>query len=168
MEHIVKLDRGHDCARFECIYGSERCAPGEGGFHGRHGLNMRFVSKGEAGAVHFLLFTGWLPQHLESSSAIMSFYDWGNDPLPAELGYHSKTPLYDGQEAGDVGCEFCDGAPCYYAGSGLQAYNAMYTLVNGGGEALWKFLDEYYNSVFCNGKHPTPVEYKMKLRGTEN
>ena len=87
--------------------------------------------------------------------------------MPADLGYHSKTPQYEGQEVMDDACEFCDGQPCYYDGSGLNATDAMYALVNGGETALWAFLDAYYEAVFNSGAYPEPAEYPMPLRSKE-
>ena len=84
--------------------------------------------------------------------------------MPADLGYHSKTPRYDGQDAIDPACEFCDGQPCYYDGSALNASNAMYAVVNGGEAALWLFLDAYYDATFNGGEYPKPAEFKMPVR----
>ena len=84
--------------------------------------------------------------------------------VPFDLGYHSKTPMYDDHDSIVESCEFCDGQPCYYDGSGLNANDAMYALVNGGDEALWSFLDAYYNSVFFGGEYPQPAEYQKKPR----
>ena len=166
MEHIVRFEHGHDCIRFECIDDSPNCKPGSGGSHGIGGMSIRFLSKGEAGAVQFLLYTGWLPQRVTPSQiGHRDIWDWGRGTYPADLGYHSKTPQYDGQEVIDGACEFCDGQPCYYDGSGLNANDAMYALVNGGQEALWAFLDGYYASVFEGGEYPEPAEYCKPLRG---
>jgi hypothetical protein len=166
MEHIVRFDGGFDCIKFECVWGSADCEPGAGGSHGRHGLNIRFVSKGDAGAVQFLLYAGWMPQHaLPSTIGVRNVRDWGGTGItPADLGYHSKTPHYDGQTQADSACEFCDGQPCYYDGSGLNANDAMYALVNGGHVALWAFLDAYYDTVFNGAEYPKPAEFKMPLR----
>jgi hypothetical protein len=127
------------------------------------------VSKGDAGAVQFVLFTGWLPQHIEPSGiGLRCISKWGSiDVSPADLGYHSKTPHYAGQETAAASCEYCGGQPCYYDGSGLNANDAMYALVNGGDDALWAFLDGYYSTVFSGAAYPTPAEYKMAERGTE-
>ena len=84
--------------------------------------------------------------------------------MPADLGCYSKTPHYDGQTPIENSCEYCDGQPCYYDGSGLNASDAMYSLVNGGEAALWKFLDDYYSSVFLGGEYPKPFEYPMDAR----
>jgi hypothetical protein len=170
MEHIVRFEGGYDCILFECTYGSKDCKPGSGGSHGRHGLNIRFVSKGDAGAVQFLLYTGWTPQHASPSSiGVRDVRDWGGQHMmPADLGYHSKTPRYDGQEPIDKACEFCGGQPCYYDGSRLNANDAMYALVNGGDAALWAFLDAYYDATFKDGPYPTPAEFKTTPRKANN
>lgn len=165
MEHIVRLESGYDCITFECCNRSKKCFPGSGGSHGRHGLSMRFVSKGELGAVQFLLYTGWTPQYSkEDRIGARRIHDWGRGAMPADLGYHSKTPRYEGHTIADQSCEFCDGQQCYYDGSGLNASDAMYALVNGGDSALWAFLDAYYNTVFEDCEYPKPAEYKMPSR----
>ena len=165
MEHIIRFERGYDCIKFECVHGSKNCKPGSGGSHGIHGLNIRFISKGDAGAVQFLLYTGWTPQYAEESSIVFrSIRDCGRNMMPADLGFHSKTKRYDDQEPVDSSCEFCDGQPCYYDGSGLNASDAMYALVNGGDAALWSFLDAYYQCVFNGGEYPKPAEYSMPMR----
>jgi len=169
MKHIVKFNQGFDCIKFECIWGKEGCKPNTGGSHGRHGLTLIFVSKGDAGAVQFLLYTGWMPQHVKPSTIGAHYIDdWGGHIMPADLGSHSKTPRYEGHEPIESSCEYCDGQPCYYDGSGLNASDAMYALVNGGEDALWAFLDAYYESVFCGKAYPEPVEFKMKLRDNKD
>ena len=164
MKHIVRFEGGFDCIRFECVHGSKGCKPGSGGSHGRHGLSIRFVSKGDKGAVQFLLYTGLCPQHAVPSTIGVRDCEWGGAAIPADLGYYAKQPQYDGQEAIDNACEFCDGQPCYYDGSGLNANDAMYALVNGGGDGLWAFLDAYYAATFDGAVYPSPTEFKMPLR----
>lgn len=164
MKHIVKFTNGHDCIRFKCINDSERCFPGSGGSHGVHGLNITFISKGSDGAVQFVLYTGWLPFYQKADNIGSRYYDIKASAMPADLGYHSKVPMYEGQSKVGESCEYCDGAPCYYDGSGLAAYDAFYTLVNGGDVALWKYLDKYYNARFKGGKYPEVTEYCKPLR----
>ena len=168
-KHIVRFEQGYDCIKFECRHGSKNCKPGSGGSHGRHGLQIRFVSKGPKGAVQFLLYTDWLPQYAAPSTiGVRDVADWGGKyTMPSDLGIHSKKPLYNGQEMMVSKCEFTDGGPCYYDGSSLNSYDAMYALVNGGGEGIWKFLDEYYDTVFNDKKYPSPAEYPMKIRGSK-
>ncbi|MDV7390962.1 hypothetical protein RZS08_06410, partial [Arthrospira platensis SPKY1] len=112
----------------------------------------------------FLLYTGWLPQFKKESKGFLYIKDWGSLVLPADLGYHSKKPKYEDHQSIDPSCEFCDGLPCFYEGSGLNANDAMYALVNGGDEALWEFLDSYYDCVFNDGKYPSPREYEKRIR----
>lgn len=165
MEHLVRFESGYDCIIFKCRHGAKACAPGKGGSHGKHGLSLRFIAKGELGAVQFLVYTGWMPQKVSPSSiGYRDVKDWGGDLMPADLGCYSKTPHYDGQTPIENSCEYCDGQPCYYDGSGLNASDAMYSLVNGGEAALWKFLDDYYSSVFLGGEYPKPFEYPMDAR----
>lgn len=167
MEQIIELQQGYDCIKFECKFNSKHCLPKSGGSHGVHGLTMRFTSKGEKGAVQFVLYTGWLPQYAKPDT-INSLYvkEWGagTSCMPADLGYHSKVPMYDGQDVTQDYCTYCDGAPCYCDGSGLNSIDAMYTLVNGGDKALWSFLDNYYQHIFHGANYPKPTEYEMPLR----
>jgi hypothetical protein len=169
MEHIVNFESGYDCIKFECINGSKKCNPGSGGSHGKHGLNIRFVVKGDGGAVQFVIYTGWMPQLKKPSTIGVRDCDWDfGEVMPADLGYHSKTPHYEGQNRMPGKCEYCDGKPCYYDGSSLNANDAMYALVNGGDNGLWKFLEEYYETVFNNAEYPKPVEYSKPLRNTKS
>ena len=165
LQHIVRFERGYDCIRFECVSGSPGCHPGSGGSHGRHGLAIRFLAAGDAGAVQFVVNTGWVPQRVTPSSIFMRHVDdWGGYTLPTDLGYHAKEPQYEGQTEVSADCEFT-GGPCFYDGSGLDAMDGMYALVNGGDEALWAFLDAYYEHVFNDAPYPTPAEYPHPERG---
>lgn len=163
-ERIIRFLNGHDCIRFECKWDMDSCVPWKGGSHGRHGLSIVFVLKGDKGAIQFTIYTGWLPQYAEGWEQISSINEWGNNMMPAGLGYHSKTPHYEGQTSVVESCEYCDNEPCYYDGSTLNGYNAMYTLVNGGDVALWKYLEKYYDFVFNDGESPEVVEYEKQLR----
>jgi hypothetical protein len=130
-------------------------------------MTIQFVSKGPDGAVSFTLFTGWLPQYAKKDSiGYIGIRDWAGyaQPIPAGLDYHSKVARYEGQGRATDSCEYCDGAPCYSDGSGLNSNDAMYSLVNGGDAALWAFMDEYYESVFNGAPYPKPSEYHKKLR----
>lgn len=153
---------------------------------GVHGVEMRWVLKGEKGAVQFLVYTNWQLPHVTQENvdrakrardiALELRCFW--KPMAADLGYHSKFPMYDGQEAmGSVHmktdideskegierfqvsrtptgsftpCPYLDGAPCYYDGSGLHAETVFALLVAKGGEAVWKYMEECYHSQFDN------------------
>lgn len=167
MEHIVRFVEGFDCIKFECAYDSDRCKPGEGGSHGKHGLEIKFFSVGDEGAVQFILSTGWIPQQIDKDSiGHRGVGEWGSliGFMPSDLGAHSKKPMYEGHNPISESCEFCDDKPCYYDGSGLNASDAMYALVNGGEKALWEFLDAYYLTVFEDAKYPEPAEYSKPKR----
>ena len=146
---------------------------------GIHSVELRMVLKGELGAVQFLLYTGWYlkknQEHLKKTlpDRLSDMY-----PLPADLGYHSPKPMYEGHEAmgsssfdwdnkEEVGtpdnplqlpllkptgtftpCEYLDGKPCYYDGSGLNAERVYGVLLEKGSDGVWKELEEYYVSTF--------------------
>ena len=170
-KHIVTFEAGFDCKKFQCHWDSPNCSPNSGGFHGVHGLEIRFICIGQDGAVHFLLSTGWLPQAVEPSPVGVRALErnrmGGISVLPMDLGYHSKTPQYDGQKICQKHCQYLNGRSCYYDGSSLNANDAFYALVNGGEKGIWKFLDEYYESVFRGKAYPQPCEYCKPLRPQE-
>ncbi len=58
--------------------------------YGIHCDERRMVLKGELGAVQYLTFLGTYPPELGIPD---------NKPTPADLGYHSPVPMYEGQEA---------------------------------------------------------------------
>lgn len=153
---------------------------------GIHGVSMRWVLKGPKGAVQFLVYTQWMLPHVAKEQLarigtrkdrdlamdIEVFYK----PMAVDLGYHSKVPMYEGQEPmGSVDtklsvdetkqgleayqfnrketgtftpCPYLDGAPCYYDGSGLHAQKVLDMLIEKGGEAVWKYMEECYHSHF--------------------
>ena len=118
--------------------------------YGIHGVNLRFVLKGSKGAVQFLLFTGWhLPhvrEELEGRDPILS------QPIPADVGYHSPIPLHEWQIEPDFeSCDYLDGKPCYYDGSGLAADDAFNALTENGDEGVWQYLRRYYQAIFNGG-----------------
>ncbi len=165
LQRIVGFEQGYNCIKFECVCDSSSCKPGSGGSHGIRGLSIHFLVKGRAGAVQFSMSTGWLPQRINPSSiGSLNFSIKDSSPYASDLGYHSKKPQYEGQESIQDDCEFCDGQPCYYDGSGLNANDAFYTLLNTGDKGLWAFLEGYYASVFEGEDYPTILEYPKKLR----
>lgn len=117
--------------------------------YGIHGVEMRFVLKGPEGAVQFLLYTGW---HLPEVTREIG----QQKPMPADLGYHSPTPRHEGQEQMNdgKGCEYLDGKPCYYDGSGCNAYGMWEVLLKEGSEGVWKALECVYSDLFTKD-HPT-------------
>lgn len=69
-------------------------------------------------------------------------------PLPTDLGYHSFTPRYEDQTCISESCEWLDGKPCYYDGSGLNAERIYDVLLKEGDEGVWRELEIYYMELF--------------------
>lgn len=130
----------------------DKRAPEPNKNYGIHGVDMRWYVKGDKGAVQFVVYTNWHLPHvmseLENDPPRRGFNRFA--PLPADLGYHSPTPRYEDQYCHED-CEVI-GKKCYYDGSGLNAETVYDILVREGGEAVWKYLDEYYYEIFGDDK----------------
>lgn len=118
--------------------------------YGIHGVECAFYLKGPEGAIQFVIFTNWMLPHVQLE------LDRRDDhtschPMPADLGYHSYIPRYEGQEALTEDCPIIGGR-CYYDGSGLAAYRVYDILVSEGSEDVWKRLEQEYRSRFLEGK----------------
>lgn len=119
--------------------------------YGVHGVDMRFVLKGNEGAVQFVLYTNWHLPHVEKeldSRTDIGFPHLSCHPQPADLGYHSPRPVYEGHKVVNDKCPYIDGRPCYYDGSGLNAEEVYKVMVEKGGDAMWKELKDYYDRTF--------------------
>jgi hypothetical protein len=115
--------------------------------YGIHGVDMRMVLKGPKGAVQFLLFTNWFLPHTQRELDEKHSSHSCCHPIPADLGYHSLTPMYE--DHGSMGaCEYLGGATCYYDGSGLNAEPIFEILLREGSEGVWKALEAYYTQTF--------------------
>lgn len=114
--------------------------------YGIHGMEMRFILKGPAGAVQFLVYTNMhLPsvqRELAGQPSLSSLF-----PMGADIGYHARTPQYEGQGPRDT-CPYLDGDPCYYDGSGCAASDFMPQFLAGGSDAVWEMLEKRYISQF--------------------
>jgi hypothetical protein len=124
------------------------------GNYGIHGVDMRMILKGDKGAVQFVLYTNWHLPHVQEELNIKAI---GQDsiyisailnPMPADLGYHSPVPIYEGQSVASESCEYLDGKPCYYDGSGLNAERIYEVLLKEGSDGVWRDLEDYYNIIF--------------------
>jgi len=128
--------------------------------YGIHGVDIVFYVIGEKGAVQFGTSTGWL---LPKTVIEDEHVDWNNwhkynnmlsmhnqrlgYPMPYDLGYHSKTPMYEDHPALD--CDLLEeGGKCYYDGSGLNAYAVFDVLVHKGSEGVYEYLENYYKELF--------------------
>lgn len=121
--------------------------------YGVHGCDLRFVLKGELGAVQFVIFTNWQLPHVtkEYKQKIYEHPDYADIyflPMAADVGYHSPIPQYTGQESTFNSCEYLDDKPCYYDGSGLHAESLFEKMLFDGDKAIWSELESYYKSTF--------------------
>lgn len=119
--------------------------------YGIHSVDLKFVLIGEEGATQFLLFTNWYLPHVKeellTKTASKRDMELFFQPLPADLGYHSKVPHYEGQEPIEQDCEYTNGV-CYYDGSGLSAERIYTILLEEGSEGVWRELEKYYKEIF--------------------
>lgn len=134
---------------------------------GQHGMQIRFVLRGQEGATQFLMFTGWTPLgEIDKDITSQNGYhpepvhcdNWrlsdigpwktkfGFVPAPtgADLGYHWSTPTYDSDYLSERECDILPGGKCYYDGSGLRAEHLLKEFIDHGDDAVWTALrDEY-------------------------
>jgi hypothetical protein len=115
--------------------------------YGVHGVDLRMVLKGPLGATQFVLYTGWHLPHVQAEfDRKAGGYDL-RKPLPADIGYHWREPRYEGQTPIQESCEYCDGQPCFYDGSSLQAEDVYKILLTEGSEGVWRELENRYNEL---------------------
>lgn len=121
--------------------------------YGIHGVDLRMVLKGPLGAAQFVLYTNWQLPHVtqetirKASRLDQIGIECAFLPTPADLGYHWKTPRYEGQKAIQQSCEYCDGQPCYYDGSGLAAERIYQVLLAKGSDGVWRELEAMYREI---------------------
>jgi len=131
---------------FEAAYDSRDTHKGGG----IHGVDIRFILKGEKGVTQFVLYTNWFLPHVQAD--LNARYHepgrWPHEVSPADLGYHSRTPLHDYQkEPSQEHCQYLDG-PCYYDGSALNAVPVFERLLREGSDGVWAELEDYYKATF--------------------
>lgn len=111
-------------------------------------VRIRFVLKGELGAIQFLLGTDWYTENKQRE-----FYDhpcsyFEVEPKGWDVGYHSPKPMHENDEPISNTCEFLDGRPCYYDGSSLAAEPIRDRLLAEGDAAVWEELERRYVDTF--------------------
>lgn len=121
--------------------------------YGIHGVELRMVLRGPLGATQFVLYTNWYLSHVTEDmiERTLSHPDRIGLkcrflPLPADLGYHWRTPQYEGQ----CSCENCKeigGGVCYYDGSSLNAERIYEVLLREGSDGVWRELEAFYNDL---------------------
>ena len=121
--------------------------------YGQHCVTMTFYIKGDKGVVQFVLYTGWYPRLIPTPDKPWQELtrtlklEEHDHPLPADLGYHSPVPRYEGQSQMD-NCKLLPEGKCYYGGSSLNAYRIFSIMVHEGGDKMWEALEEEYLNIF--------------------
>ena len=151
----LRLLKGYDCEFYPCVNaGTDHDCRGDtksGRYHGRHGVDLLAVLRQGNRAVQFKLYTMW--HRPLTRPKVKDFHDkWSdreclNAPIPADLGYHSPEPRWEGQDPISTDCEYTGGA-CYYDGSSLNADPVFDRLTMEGDEGMWAALEDYFREVF--------------------
>lgn len=113
--------------------------------YGIHGMELRFVLKGELGAVQFVIYTNWQLPHVRDANRAKMSPDLAClfEPMAADVGIHSKVPHYEDHRVMRSDCPYT-GGPCYYGGSSLQAVEWMDEFLALGTDWLWGRLEKQY------------------------
>lgn len=144
----IRFEPGYNCFS-GCSKGSERCEPGAGGFHGQHGMSIRFILHGHEGSVQWLIYTSWTPAGVDGEHREPKGSHWLERPfMAADLGYHWDTnPYDDGDWLRQDSCDLRLQGHCFYDGSGLNAERLVEPFLAGGEDAVWQHLFEFYEEV---------------------
>ncbi len=127
--------------------------------YGVNGVEFIFFLIGERGIIQFRASTNWMLPHVQKSLdektmhdiscgaqysdiALSCFYH----PKGFDLGYHSPTPMYEGQSKMQS-CKFFEDG-CYYDGSSIQGDEMLKMLIENGSNGVWKAMKKYYFNMF--------------------
>lgn len=113
--------------------------------YGIHGMEFRFVLRGERGAVQFLFYSGTYLRHIERER-LGKVETIGCRWMGVDVGYHSPVPQYTGQTS--TPCDLLPGHECYYDGSSLAAESVAEEYVSKGPDAVWTHLLGVYLDRF--------------------
>jgi hypothetical protein len=119
--------------------------------YGVGALRIWFILKGKKGATHFLVgFPTYLPHVQEELNGTQS--NSLNDIIGFEVGYHALEPQLEGHDIQQSSCDFLDGKPCCYDGSGLLADDWVKEIFSIRGEnpdkRVWQKLEAEYRERF--------------------
>lgn len=114
----------------------------EGTARARIAFYLRSAAEPERGVVQFVLWHAMAPE-----LGLMTFDGRPTFPMALDLGYHSPTPMWEGQEPMDEECEILGGR-CFYDGSGLAAEKLLGVLRTEGANAVWSTLAAYWSAEF--------------------
>ena len=117
--------------------------------YGIHGMVLRFLVKGSNGVVQFIIYTNWhlsnVQKELDNEKYSKDSLDHiGCHPMGADIGYHSYTPLYEGQDILPYPCKYLGNVSCYYDGSGFQAEKLLKQFITVGDDVVWQTLEKKY------------------------
>jgi len=130
--------------------------------YGIGSVNIRFVFKGDKGAVQFVIGTNWHLPHIQRQFFDKPFPYFQLQPMAYDLGYHSDKPIRDYQsdvprkdENGEDEfttpsreCPYTKSGRCFYDGSTLNAEPIVEVLLSEGHEGVWRELEKYYKDIF--------------------
>ena len=136
LEAWIEFRPAFDCRRGVC----RSCESGRVADHGRHGVDMTWYLRGPDLAVQFVVSTGWDHPVADRQEGWRLAH---HGPIPADIGFHSDRPVYDGQETMTDDCHLLSGV-CYYDGSGLNASEGFRLLRSEGDKAVWAWMSDYY------------------------
>lgn len=101
---------------------------------------VRWLLHGPEGAIQFVQYISWFgkpPTDLGESEARVSAHD---------IGHHWRSPTYEGETVWADDCPYIHGA-CYYDGSSLNAETGLNILREEGVEAVWKWMETWYQGT---------------------
>lgn len=110
--------------------------------YGVGAMQVKMLLFGEKGTIQFVFATGIYPPQV-----MKEWEQKGHsiEPMGFDVGLHSPTPTYEGQEMMSENCPILSG-PCYYDGSALAAESMFEILTSKGQDATWKEMERlYYN-----------------------
>ena len=117
--------------------------------YGVTSMEIVFMLQGEKGTVHLIGHTGMDLKHIRERNKFKNYHSYISG---SDKGYHSHTPMYEGQEPTPYNCLYL-GKPCYCDGSALAGVDLWEEFIAEGEEHVWRELLEYYYKVFESENH---------------
>ncbi len=116
--------------------------------HGKHGMEVNWVLRGQAGAINFRMKTDWIPSDEEQSKddpfgLTAPSFPSGIFPMGSDIGIHSVVPLHKVDDPYSHECALIGGT-CYYEISFSRASNLTSMFLVWGEQVIWDELLETY------------------------
>ncbi len=143
---------GYDCHQ-GCAFGSDRCRPGSGGFHGIGSLRLYFaVAADGIGAVSFDLVTPMFPRSVLLRSGAMRAMERSLDPMGVLVLHFATRPDYYESAVGPDPCDLLDPGECWSDCTYVQGERGYDAFLSGGEKAVWSWLaEEWMPSLVRSG-----------------